>query len=81
MNKDFIRAMQKWDAAKPESGFRPETPEEWEKVHLALEEMGFAILRKAGLSIKKARALARATYGGPAGLLLLDMVLREESHE
>lgn len=81
MTKEFIRAMQKWDAAKPASGFRPETPEEWRKAHIAFEEIGYAILRKAGLSIKKARALAHQTYGGPAGLAILQIGLREESHD
>jgi hypothetical protein len=80
MTKDFIRALQKWDEAKPGSGFRPETQEEWRKLHMAFEEMGYVIFKKSGISKKNARLLERQTYGGSAGLAILKISLCEENH-
>jgi hypothetical protein len=45
MSSDFDRAFAMWDAARPTSGFRPETPEEWRRVLRANEEMGYAMFR------------------------------------
>jgi hypothetical protein len=44
MNYDHLieRAAQMMAAARPASGFRPETPEEWEKVRRAIEELMYA---------------------------------------
>ena len=76
----YLKAMLMLDAAKPASGFRPETPEEWEKLHRALEEMGYACLRSSGMSDARARALARETYGSPGFLLLVDLAFSEAAH-
>jgi hypothetical protein len=80
MTIDFIEAMQLWEAARPASGFCPETEEEWKKLHIAFEEMGYVIFRKSGMSTKTARVLAHQTYGGPAGLAILKMSLCEKNH-
>jgi hypothetical protein len=80
MTREFIQAMQLWEAAKPASGFCPATEEEWKKLHIAFEEMGYVIFRKSGMSTKNARALARKTYGGPVGLAVLKISLSEENH-
>jgi hypothetical protein len=81
MSKHFHRAMVMLNAAKPASGFRPETPEEWQRLLRAQEEMGYAINRKAGMPDKQARELARQIHGGPGGMLLLQIAFKESSNE
>lgn len=76
----YLKAMLMLDAAKPASGFRPETPEEWEKLHRALEEMVYAYLRSVGMNDGKARTLARETYSSPGFLLLVDFAFSEAAH-
>lgn len=82
MNYDhhFRKAMQMLEAAKPASGFRPETPDEWLKLLRAYEEMGYACLRQAGMKSAEARALAKQTFGSPASLILLDAAFSEAAH-
>jgi hypothetical protein len=58
-------------AAKPASGFRPETPLEWDRLLRAHKELGYAIYRKGGMADEEARALASQTHAGPIGRLLL----------
>jgi hypothetical protein len=79
MNCDhhFLKAMQMLEDAKPPSGFRPQTPDEWLKLLRALEEMGYASLRASGLSDVEARELSHQTYGNPCNLLLLDLAFSE----
>lgn len=66
-------AINKMIAAKPASGFRPETNAEWAKTQEALLALGYALLRKSGLSRKQAEQMAQLIYGGAAGRLMLDM--------
>ena len=73
MNKHFQRAFDLLVAAKPASGFRPETQAEWVALLKAHEGMGYAIFRDAGKSDAEARALARELFGGAAALMLLDI--------
>lgn len=80
MNRHFQKAFAAMAAAKPASGFRPETEAEWARLQLAQEEMGYAMLRSDGKSDAEARAIAKAIYGGPAGRILLDMGFPEEPH-
>lgn len=77
MSADFERAFAMWDAARPASGFRPETPEEWRRVLRANEEMGYAMFRESGVPDEEARGLARQIHGGPAGFLFLQMAFTE----
>ena len=68
-------------ASKPASGFRPETTEEWQKVHAASEELDYAILRQGGMSEAAARKLANEIYVGLAGWMLLDIAFRESRND
>lgn len=73
-------AAKKLKAATPASGFRPQTPEEWERAHEALIECGYAMFQHLGLPQEQAQAMAKAIYGGQSGLILLDAALQEHGH-
>ena len=81
MSKHLRKAFLMWEAARPASGFHPETPAEWDRLLRALEEWGYAMYRKAGMSGKEARALASQTHGGPVGRLLLNIAFSEDCHD
>ena len=81
MNKHFQKAFNAMAAAKPASGFRPESEAEWIALQKAQEEMGYAMFRSSGKSDVEARALAVALYGGSAGQLLLRMAFSEDRHD
>ena len=81
MSPYLNQALDMLAAAKPASGFRPETQAEWLKLLRANEELGYAMCRMAGLGEADARSLARQTFGGLGGLKILDMAFRETSHE
>jgi hypothetical protein len=72
MNK-LTEAIQRLAAARPASGFKPETSQECEKLQQALEEFGYAMFRDQGQSEADARTLAHTIYGGVAGRLLMEM--------
>lgn len=72
------KAMQMVESARPASGYRPETPEEWIRLLPAFEELGYAMYREAGMADKDARRLAQQTHGGQAGLLLLMVGFTED---
>jgi len=80
MNKHMEIAIEMFMAARPASGFRPETSQEWHQLHRAYEELGFAMLLECNLPEQEARMLAKQTFGGPFGLLVLDSALREVSN-
>ena len=82
MNYDhlFDRAVQMMAAARPVSGFRPETPEEWEKVRRAIEELMYACMVRSGKNEAEARVLAHVMFTSPMGALLLDMAFSEAAH-
>jgi hypothetical protein len=69
----FKKAVDMLRAAKPASGLCPETPQEWDALLKANEELGYAILRDGGMSKSEARKFANQIYGGHAGRLLLEM--------
>jgi hypothetical protein len=75
------KAFEMMRAARPASGFRPETPEEWTRLLAALEEVGYAMYRDNGLSSKEARRLAKQTHSGPIGLSLLEIGFSEDNHD
>jgi hypothetical protein len=81
MNDYLRKAVEMMEAAKPASGFRPETPAEWKKLQQAQEEMGYAMFREAGMAHSDARELARQIYGGLAGMILLDLAFRDDRHD
>jgi len=79
---DYLKkALLMVEAAKPASGFRPETPQEWRNAQKASEELGYAMFRQGGLDEKSARKLANEIYGGLAGFLLLDIAFRDDRDE
>ena len=68
-------------AAKPTSGFCPESEAEWTAQQKAHEEMVYAIFRGGGKPDAEAQALAEALYGGAAGQLLLRMAFSGDRHD
>jgi len=81
MSKHLERAVAMMEAARPASGFRPETHEEWMRLLRANEEMGYAMYRDLGLPDKEARDVARKIHGGPVGLVLLRLTFGDEGDE
>jgi hypothetical protein len=81
MSTHIRKALQMMEAAKPASGFRPETPMEWRKLQQAQEEMGYAMFREAGMPHSAAKELAHQIYGGLAGMILLDLAFRDDDDE
>jgi hypothetical protein len=77
MSKHIAQAFDMLIAARPASGFRPETQAEWLKLLKAYEELGYAAYRMTGLSDTAARQLARSTHGGSRGMQLLDIAYRD----
>ena len=80
MNKHIKKAMEIVKAAIPASGFRPETPMEWEALQLANEELSYAMFRENGMTNTQARQLAQLICRGPAGRLLLEVSFKDDSH-
>jgi len=78
IDRAFAKAMHALDAARPQSGYRPETEEEWNRLVAANEKMAFAMYLKMGQNKDKARALARMTSGGAVGRLLLEISLKDD---
>jgi len=79
---DYIKkAINKVEAAKPASGFRPNTPQEWRNLQEASKELGYAMFRQGGIDDKTARKLTNEIYGGVAGRLLLEIAFSEGNHE
>lgn len=81
MNKYIHRAMAMWELAKPAAGFKPETPQEWQRLLQAQEEIGYLMYREAGLPDSRARELARQTHGGPGGMALLQIAFGEVKND
>ena len=74
------KAIEMVEAARPASGFRPETESEWNALQAALLELGYAMFHANGMSAKKARELATTIYGGVAGRLLIDLAFKDQNH-
>jgi hypothetical protein len=79
MNKHFQKAIRAMEAARPASGFCPETEDEWLALQKAQVELGYAMFRDSGKSELEARALADVIYGGAAGRLLLQIAFSGEA--
>ena len=69
------------EAARPASGFRPETEAEWNALQAALLELGYATFHSNGMSARKARELATTIYGGVAGRLLIELAFKDQKHD
>ena len=78
MNKHFQKALDAMAAARPASGFRPETQAEWIALQKAQEALGYAMFRDGGKSDAEARGMARAIFGGSGGRMLLDMAFSDK---
>lgn len=81
MSKRTRHAMEMMEKARPVSGYRPETAQEWDRLLIAFEELGFAMYCDLGMSTAEARRLAKQTHSGQAGLLLLQIGFEEYDHE
>jgi len=81
MSKRTRNAIQMMEKARPVSGYRPETPQEWNQLLIAFEELGFAMYCDLGMSTGEARRLANQTHSGRAGLLLLQIGFGVYDHE
>jgi hypothetical protein len=79
MNCDhhFLKALQILQDAKPASGLRPETSDEWLKLLLSFEELGYACLRDAGIPDPEAREFAHRTFGSHHNLILIELAVSE----
>jgi|GEM_PF-3558587 len=68
--KKFIEII---EAARPASGFRPETEIEWRRLQRASIEAATHMYRAQGIPKAKARKISEFVNGGLAGRLLLEM--------
>jgi hypothetical protein len=81
MTNHLRKALRIMAAARPASGFRPETAAEWQKLQRAQVEMGYAMFREGGMPHAPAKELAREIFGGAAGMILLDLAFRDGHHD
>ena len=75
-DRALAKAILAVEAARPRSGYRPETEDEWNRLVAANEKMGYAMYLKMGKPKDIARGLARVTHGGAVGRLLLGLSLK-----
>ena len=68
------------EAARPASGFRPETETEWSALQAATLELVYAMFRDNGMASRKAREVAEQLYGGSCGRLLLHAAFKDDEH-
>jgi hypothetical protein len=80
MNKHTQKAFEMIEAARPASGYRPQTEAEWSALQAASVELGYAMGIESGKTDTHARQIAQLIYGGPAGRLLLEMAFKDDSH-
>jgi len=72
MSKHLEEAIRRVEAARPASGFQPETQEEWARLLAASEYFAYAAYRHHGMSHLDAQKLSRLTHGGVVGRILLE---------
>lgn len=81
MSKYIRRAVAMMEAARPASGYRPESDAEWQKALRATEELTYAMYRESGVPAKKARALAQLIHSGETGMRLLRSAFKERGSD
>jgi hypothetical protein len=80
MNNHINKAFEMLEAARPASGFRPQTESEWAALQAACVELGFAMCLESGMSKHQARQVAQIIYGGQFGRHLLDLAYKDDDH-
>ncbi len=73
MTKLMRQAIEGMEAARPKSGFLPETEAEWQKLQDAVKFLAYVQYIELGLPCKKAKELAEYIHGGVGGRLLLEL--------
>ena len=81
MSKYLAEAIRRVEAARPASGFQPETPKEWARLLAAFEYLAYATYRDHGVSHFDAKRLSRLTHGGVVGRILLKTAFEGAEHE
>lgn len=81
MGEMLSKALLKFESARPRSGFRPETEEEWARLQDAMHDWFVALHVEQGMPEPEARRGAAIVWGGAAGRLLLDIGFRESHHD
>lgn len=72
-------ALHALEKARPASGFRPETEEEWARLQAAqLNYFAVMLEETQDLSRSEAERVARIVFGGIAGRVILEAAFREE---
>lgn len=60
-------------------GGKPATQKEWDEAQKAMLEVGYRLMREAGVPRKQARELADGIYGGNAGRMMLEMAFGSDN--
>ncbi len=76
MTKLAQQAIERMEAARPKSGFMPETEDEWRKLQDAVKFLAYVMYLETGLPIEKANELAEYFHGGVGGRLVLELGYR-----
>ena len=73
MSKLMKKAIEKMEAARPASGFRPTNESEWQRLQEAIKYLAYVSYVEMGYSKSKAHEIAEIVHGGHAGRLLLEI--------
>lgn len=79
MSQHIKKATLMMMAARPASGFRPETGQEWDRLQKATTQLGYAMLRTSGANHADATAFLEIVFGGSAGRLLMEIGMKEDT--
>ena len=79
MSPNQKKAAAAWRKAIPASGFRPETPLEWNRLQRAAIMTAYYMYRDMGTTKAEAKKIAKLIHGGPAGRLLLEAAFTDAS--
>lgn len=68
-----------WRKAIPASGFRPETPLEWNRLQRASIIAAYYMYRDLGKTKAEAKKIAKLIHGGFAGRIILEAAFSDNS--
>jgi hypothetical protein len=71
--KELQRLYRLVEAARPKSGFQPQTPAEERQLQEAIVALNTFMLEDQGMPQARAKELAQKIYGGPDGLRLMKL--------